>query len=141
MVWKPAPLFLYLPCTSLPAMVTSYTSPWSTSCMNLENEISASLFPVPPAFTTCHKSTPESRITSQKTIVLIGFDTQELPSWNAGGLQLRPLRTLLQRGGSRAHRGFSISSLRYPRSGCRTLRGFRRVRKGEAWASLVWILF
>src|SRR5207248_1985386 len=83
MVWKPAPLFLYLPCTSLPAMVTSYTSPWSTSCMNLENEISASLFPVPPAFTTCHKSTPESRITSQKTIVLIGFDTQELPSWNA----------------------------------------------------------
>src|SRR4029077_11968848 len=70
MVWKPAFPLLYLPCTSVPTMVTSFTSPWSTSCMNFENAISCSLAPAPPAFTTCQSSTPDSRITSQNATVL-----------------------------------------------------------------------
>src|SRR5439155_7045652 len=70
-VRKPAPPLLYLPCTSLvPTMVTSLTSPRSTSCRNFESVISDSVLALPPAFTTCQSNTPESRITSQKATVL-----------------------------------------------------------------------
>ncbi len=50
-------------------MVTSDTLPWFTCDVNSEKLISASLAPLPPAFTTCHNSTQDRTITSQNKIV------------------------------------------------------------------------
>src|SRR5438270_10348445 len=61
-------------------MVTSFTSPWSTSCMNFENVTGDSLAPELPACTTLQSRTPESRITSQNATVLTVEFTLNAPN-------------------------------------------------------------
>src|SRR5579862_4311981 len=75
--WK-APLSLFrCPWTSLPTTVTSLTCPCCASCRNSDHAISCSL-PGPALFwKSCHKTTRQAKIKTQKMIVLTVEFTKE----------------------------------------------------------------
>src|ERR1700690_767728 len=70
MVWN-CESFLYLPFTSWPINIASWTLPASTCERSSEKPISCSFWPVVPVRTTCHRRTADTTITAQKSTVLI----------------------------------------------------------------------
>src|SRR5579864_5730592 len=78
MVWKLVPL-VSLPVASCPLIVTSLMLPWSMYARNCEELSSCTFWPDCACLTTCHNSSAERAITTQKMIVLTVEFTDKAP--------------------------------------------------------------